>query len=258
MNSNKKGYVVCTLTKVGSITIYRSINKNIKEYFIETKHGKIRFNNHIHSLKYPEKSHASLKERFDHGNHTIICSIRNPLHRNLSYFLHALNINKKNSFDDVKLKTNDYKGNEMHIKQYTRTPYAWSSKELYEIYFNTNFLFQDIEWYNQFFSILEFDIKKHTFDKKKGLQVYQLKNNNTLVLLTLEKLNNNKTELANILHIPAITDYNSSHKKHYYKLYKSMKQNIKYSQSHLLLLHNDIMEFVYEKEYLMKLQQKYF
>lgn len=127
--------------------------------------------------------------------------------------------------------------------------------KLIEIYFNKKELhtiFND--WFNEFLEITDIT----TFDKEKGYSVYHLKNDNKLIVYTLEKLNDNKQDLCELIGISEICDENIGDNKWYKNLYKKMKQNITYNKEYLdSLLDTKIMKMFYTDEDIQTMYKKY-
>lgn len=95
MNEIKKIFIL-TIAKVGSSDFLYSLQDKYNVY-------------HGHSTK-------KLKEVLENeSNIMIICGIRNPLDRNLSYLFQTYN---DNCYNDVKISHNHYKGEYCYIKNF--------------------------------------------------------------------------------------------------------------------------------------------
>ena len=210
---------IYTVAKVGSSTLYHSLNKKYK-----VEHG--------HSLLFLEDV---LKNK---SNCLFIAGIRNPINRNLSYFFQTY---KDKFYNEVKTKKNDYKGEYCYNKDLIDCN---DSNKYIKAFHNFEYLYSFNDWFYEFLNLTNI----REFDKDKGYQLYKLDNNNTLLFYTLESLNKNKKDLCKLLEITKIKDSNKTSDKGYSKLYSDVKKNIKYKKSYITdLLDTDIIKLFYNQ-----------
>ena len=111
-------------------------------------------------------------------------------------------------------------------------------------------------WFNEYFDILNFDINSNSFDKEKGWGIFKVKNNNYILLYTLEKINNLENELLKL--DIKLKSENVADNKIYSKKYKEFKQKIKISDKYKKdLLNTDIMRFFYSDDDIKNMYKKY-
>lgn len=215
--------------------------------------------NHTHSLLH-------LKNVINNYRDTlIIVGIRNPIDRNLSYLFQTFN---NNFYNSVKTKVNNYKGELCYIKELNLKKinsvnsinnYDYNNidvDKLIELYFNMNYHNTFNEWFYEFFELTKINNKK--FNREKGLDFFKLNNNNTIMLYTLEKLNDNQNEICKILNIESLIHSNNSNERDYIDIYNKTKMKIEYTKEYLdNLLNTDIMNFFYTKEDIEKMYSKY-
>lgn len=230
INFNK--VVICTVGKVGSanfLSCHYSQTKNIK---------------HSHNL-------LTLKNVLKHqSNCLIIVGVRNPIDRNLSYMFQSFN---DKFYNDVKTKKNNYKGEYCYIEGMTddKLP-VWknkniriklSSEEIIDLFLKQNYHFTFNDWFEEFLEITNID----HFNKDRGIDFYKFPNNNTIMIYTMEKLNQNTTFIIKELGIIGnFNNRNDSKKRSYHQLYQEVKQKIIYPKDHLdKLLNTNIMKLFY-------------
>jgi hypothetical protein len=222
---------IITVAKVASANFLRC---NYKNKINEKHHG----HSLLHLKNVLEKSKNSL----------IIVGIRNPIDRNLSYLFQT----KGNDlFNDVKTKNNNYKGEYCYIPEIKPNT---SYKEIIKLYFKQNYHNTFNEWFREFLEIT----KINSFNRKKGLDFYNFPNNNTIMIYTLEKLNENKAEICDLLGITNFQNTNNSNNREYKNQYKEVKDNIIYKKQYLdNLLNTEIIRLFYNNSDIEKFYLKY-
>ncbi len=235
LKSRPKAVHIITVAKVGSSNFLHSM-KNNKRYVIQ----------HNHSL-------LNLKKTIDACTNTlIIVGIRNPIDRNLSYFFQTYS---DDFYNTVKTKKNNYKGEYCYVCSNEELK-KMDNNDLIKKYFDMKYHNTFNDWFSEFFEIT--GINKHSFDKEKGLQYYNLQSNNVIMFYTLEKLNKNENEICKFLKIKELLHSNDSNEKHYKHKYQEIKKQIKYSKPYLdSLLKTDIMSFFYTQEDIESFYKKY-
>jgi hypothetical protein len=239
---NFKQINIITLPKVGSKTLAKSC--------------RIKYNVlHRHFIYIIKK--ILNNER----NNLIIVGVRNPIDLNLSFLFesynkHFSNIvrnkNNPNKFMNTYIKKN--KVNKM-INQRKNDMYIDVSY-LIKSFFNKKYHNLFNEWFKIFFEITQID--KIGFDIEKGLQIYDLSNNNKIMVYTLEKLNINQKEICEYLNIPSLIYVNDGSKKPYKDVYNQVKKEIIYTQKYLdNLLNTDIIRFFYSETDIKSMYAKY-
>ncbi|XWV24998.1 hypothetical protein QJ856_gp0781 [Tupanvirus deep ocean] len=231
MNKFKKIEVI-TVAKVGSSDFLHSMKNKYKVV-------------HRHSL-------LRLKMVLEDTNNLIIVGIRNPLDRNISYLFQGYNNYLHN---DILTKKNNYKGEIAFICDENEFAKI-GDEELIEKFFAANYHFTFNDWFDEFFEITKID--KLSFDKKKGLQFYDMPNNNCIMMYTLEKLDSNKEEICNFLGIDRLLHTNNHNDRHYKDKYLSVKKKIKFPKNYKdKLLHTNIMNFFYSDDDINEFYNKY-
>ena len=218
-----KRVLVITPAKTGTATFLKTC-----ESYYETEHS--------HDLNFLKDVLIVSK------NNIIITGIRDPIARNLSYFFQTY---KDDFYNGFKIKENNYEGEYCYVDNMPT-----DVRDIIDVYFNKTNQYSYNSWLKEFIEIT--NIK--SFDKEKGLQIYNLKNNNTLILYTLEKLNYNEKEILNYLDIDSVVFGNINKNKTYQKV----RSKIKYNVAHLnKLLFTKEMKFFYTDKDLEKLFNKY-
>lgn len=224
---------IITVAKVGSANFLRC-------KFFKTKNIK-----HSHNL-------LDLKNILSKKSNTlIIIGIRNPIDRNLSYLFQTFN---SNYYDGIKIKKNNYKGvcGYIHgisdsndpIYKNSNININFSSEKIIDKYFEKKYHNIFNEWFEEFLEITNIN----TFDKNKGISFYNFPNNNTIMIYTLEKLEENKQYIINMLGIKNLRNINNSKKRGYYNIYKKVKEKITYKKEYLdKLLDTNIMRLFYNE-----------
>ena len=224
---------IITIAKVGSSSFLYSL-KN--KYSVE----------HGHSI-------LKIKDVIERESNTlIICGIRNPLDRNLSYLFQTFD---NHGYNDVKVDENEYKGENCYICEKAEL-LKMGEDEIIEEFFKKDYHLTFNYWFNEFFNIT--GINQYEFDKEKGYKIYNYKNNNTLLMYTLEKLNQNKKELCSIFKIRKLKHTNNSSKRYYKKIYSRVKNKIKFTKDYKdSLLDTEIMKYFYNDYSIHEFYNKY-
>lgn len=224
---------IITVAKVGSANFFYC--KYDQTTNIEHSHNLLNLNNILKN----------------ESNCLIIVGIRNPIDRNLSYLFQTFT-NKNHN--DVKIKTNGYKGEIGYIHEMNTYIHSIKPEKVIDLYFKQNYHNTFNEWFEEFLEITHIT----HFDKNKGLDFYNF-SNNTLMIYTLEKLNENKNTLINKLGITHWSEYaNNSNRRFYITLYNQVKDLIKYKKEYLNnLLDTKIMHLFYNDSCIKYFYSKY-
>lgn len=183
-------------------------------------------------------------------NCLIITGIRNPVDRNLSYMFQTY---KNNSFNDVKTKKNNYSGENGYIPIMAKQKNVIPSKVI-DLYFKKDYHNTFNEWFDEFLETTSIT----SFDRDVGLSFYQLPNNNTIMIYTLEKLDKNKDLIVETLGIQNFKNVNDSKKRTYHALYEKTKNTIAYTQKYLdNLLDTRIIKLFYGENDTKQFYSKY-
>lgn len=182
-------------------------------------------------------------------NDTIIVGIRDPVARNLSYFFQTF---RNKFYNSVQTRKNKNKGERCYVPELDKEDLT--SEEIITYFLKQPNLHTFNDWFEEF---LEYS-GITSFDKEKGLQVYNYPNGNKIVLYTLENLKDNQEEICKILDIKRFHVANQSIHKWYADLYKETKENIVYPKAYLdSLLDTDIIRIFYTDEQIKKFYQSH-
>ena len=173
---------VVTVAKVGSANFLHVCREKYKTY-------------HTHSLLHLKNILKNKK------NILIIVGIRNPVDRNLSYLFQTF---RNNFYNKVCTKKNNYKGENAFISDMNLNS---NIDKIIELFFQQSYHYTFNDWFQEFFDIT--NINQQNFDKKKGMKLYKLSNNNTVLIYTMEKLNDNKKNICELLNISNLTNINN-------------------------------------------------
>lgn len=222
---------IITPAKVASASFLESFKPHYT-----TKHG--------HSL-------LRLKQLLNtNSNLLFITGIREPISRNMSYFFQTY---RDDFFNDVKTSKNGYKGEYCYMPEAIN---CRTTEEMIDMFFSRRYKYTFNEWWNEFFDIT--GISSRQFNKTTGLSIFDIKNNNTLLLYTLESLNNNKSEICSMFDIPTFIDSNSSRNRDYKTMYNNVRRDIKYPKDYIdTLLSTDTMKYFYTDNFIGHLYRKY-
>jgi hypothetical protein len=216
-------YYILTVAKVASANfLYALIESGTQNVF------------HGHSL-------LTLKHKlYQTKDNIFIVGIRNPLERNVSYFFQTYH----NDFhNDVKTKVNNYKGEYCYIMAKDDI-YQYTIEQLIKKFMDLDCHNTFNDWFNEFLEITQID----SFDKERGYDIYKFPNNNTIIIYTVEKLNDNKHELCKILGMDEDKFLNANdHEIRYYKnIYRDFKSQIRFSDDYKdKLLNTKVMKIFY-------------
>lgn len=234
---------IITVSKVGSANFKYACEKHYNKVF------------HTHSLLH-------LKNVLNKKTNTLIISgIRNPLDRNISYFFQSFGYNKYNT---LKMKSNNYKGEYMYIKDLNLQPIFLNNfqtiqnntEQLIQYYFKymKHYTFND--WFKEFFKLTK--IEKLPFNKELGYTIYDLPNNNKLLLYKLENLNNNKLNICQYIGIDDLININDNNNRYYKNNYKEFKNKIKFTNDYKnQLLNTKYMKYFYTDDEIKMFYNKY-
>jgi len=196
-------------------------------------------------------------------NNLIICGIRDPVEQiisNINKHHRKEEINvcyfKKDEYVSVKSKINFKVWREYtnYLKRYEKN----KNINLKENKYSSSYLFQKyfylIDWYNDFFSKINYNIKENvnSFDKEKGYKIINI-DTNTIILYRLDKLNSFKDDIYNQFKIYLSEDkiYSSNTKSFF-------KNNFKLNSSILnYLLINDIYKYFYSEDEINEMYKKH-
>lgn len=224
---------ILTVAKVGSANFlkcnYKNINNKNKIY-------------HGHNV-------GLIKEILEKDNNCIIIvGIRNPIDRNLSYLFQTF---RDKFFNDVKTKKNNYKGEYCYIEKINKNT---NIDEIIDLYFKQSYHNTFNDWFDEFLEIT----KINNFNKDNGIDFYKFKNNNTIMIYTLEKLNTNEKFICNKLGITNFRNVNDRNKLDWKEIYNKCKNKIKYEKKYLdNLLNTKIMKLFYNDHDINNMYSKY-
>lgn len=245
---------IISVYKTGTCTMHNSTLKKYKD----AKHS-----HDVNKIKYLLDNE---KDRL------IIVGVRNPISRDLSEMFQSFDnvancskdekiksiIKKYFTFKDTETLLSYYFDKEFHNKIVDKfnkdfnIPNCDYFNDLHYINFNHNRM--EI-WFKEFFNITK--INKKSFDKEKGFCVYNYPNNNRILVYTLEKLNENKEKIFEILNINEFVQNNIGCEKWYNEAYKEAKKEITYKKEFLdNLLQTEEVNFFYTKKDIEKFYSK--
>lgn len=168
-------------------------------------------------------------------NCLMIVGVRNPIDRNLSYLFQTFD---DNFLNDVRTRHNNYQGEYCYIPEMKGIT---DPATIADLYFKQKYHNTFNEWFEEFLDITGIG----DFDRERGLDFYQFPNNNTIMIYTVEKLNDNKKFICNILGISDFTNANDRKND----LYTQVKSTITYTSDYVdTLLNTKIMDIFYTKD----------
>lgn len=181
------------------------------------------------------------------SNNFIIVGMRNPIKQSISFFFHP-GINK---FNDIRFINKKYPKYEVDYYEMMDQKFRDSIKkqnidELINIYLDGDFHTNTIDWISELFMIT--NINKINFDKERGLTIYLVKNNNYLLLYTMEKLNDNIDFFNQFFKKEFVHSHQTAN---YYEndIYNKFKKELKLSNEFKnKLLDNDVIKYFYSDE----------
>lgn len=194
---------IITVAKVASATFFHELRK-----YILTYHG--------HSLEYLRDAITNNKNRL------IITGVRMPVTRNISYFFQTYG---DNFYNEVKTKTNNYKGEYCYLFDKEEI-LKKSDDEVIRLIRNSPFNKTYYDWFDEFFEIT--GLLNRPFNRQKGYSIFELPNNNYILLYTFEKLQDNTTSICNFLGIKELPHVNTleERNKDIDMLYKRIKNKV--------------------------------
>ena len=204
----------------------------------------------LHSLKdkYPKIHHGhslfDMKNVIDHARDTLIISgIRNPLERNVSYFFQTFS---DKFYNDVKILANNYKGEYCYVMSDDQM-ISTNPLELISIFMKQENHFTFNEWFYEFLTIT--NTIDEEFDKKNGIKIYNLPNNNYLLMYTFESLARNTLFINSFFGINKFLHSNNSSQRHYGSKYNMFKKLLSLEPDYKIrLLRTPIMKYFYSNE----------
>ena len=183
------------------------------------------------------------------SNCLIIVGVRNPIDRNLSYFFQTYN---DDFYNDVKTKKNEYKGEFCYVPEMSDTDV--DINRVIDLYFKQPYHNTFNEWFEEFLEVTNID----SFDRENGLDFYPFKNNNTIMIYTLENLNRNSRYIFDVLGISHGMDTEEFRNNNDSIMYQDVKENITYEKSYLdNLLDTKIMRLFYTESDINDMFLKY-
>ena len=207
--------------------------------------------------KFPKIHHGhSLLDLADviknRRNTFIISGIRNPLDRNISYFFQTF---ADDFFNDVKISKNNYKGEYCFVM--TKDELLNTNPlDLIKIFKSQQNHYTFNDWFYEFFSITK--VLNEQFDKKNGIKIYQLPNNNHLMFYTLENLGANENFIKSFFGIKNFFHSNNSARRKDAEIYKVFKSLLTLDSDYKQkLLQTSIMKYFYTDPTIESFFQKY-
>lgn len=220
---------ICSFPKTGTSTFFYNLRHN---YIITQNHSLLK-----------------LKYILSETNNLILVGIRNPFDLCISHFFQSYNLDFN---DDVEIKKNNYIGvnnyctNNLEDHTLEHIIHLFESKYNFDLYNN---------WLNEFFEII--NLSTFNFNKERGYSFYNY-NNNTILIYTLEKLNNNISQLSDYFNINEFKNYNEGETKIYKEIYNNFKKKFKFKEYIKKILFNEhIFNKFYSNEDLIKFYKKY-
>uniref|UniRef100_A0A6C0KIY1 Sulfotransferase domain-containing protein n=1 Tax=viral metagenome TaxID=1070528 RepID=A0A6C0KIY1_9ZZZZ len=190
----------------------------------------------------------------EQSNKTIITIMKDPISRNFSKFyteiMYGQKTGEKEAFHHHRMY--NYYGPSC------REVLSLNKEQINDLYDFQYFHFFPLFWMQNFLKIVDIDLNK--INKEKGITIFELKNNNKLIILTCENLSNNKKEILKELNLKE-NDYNNIAVKKSDKnspLWKKLSKDITYSREFIdKNLNHDVMHLLYTKDQIKKLYEKY-
>lgn len=202
-----------------------------------------------------------------YSNTLIIIGVRNPVDRNLSELFqnefvdkfmvgeHDINdtykckdgyIYKKDSSDNKIDVYNEDDNDNIHL--------LMNTDPIIDLFLKKDTHYEMSGWFECCFELT--NIK--AFDKEVGYSLYTLPNNNTMLIYTVEKLDDNKDEICDKLGITNFKKKFVGALRWYKNTYANVKSAIAYKKEYLdRLLYNDVMRFFYSDGDIESFYSKY-
>jgi len=214
--------VIYQMGKVGSSSLYKTINKNkfrviqIHRFFLNNYEVKPNLRTRYRKIKV--SLYLFFVQRILQKRIKIITGFRDPLPRNISSFFQSLHIR----YNNTELSQLDYKQliKDFNLsEQIHDTPNTWFDLEL-----------------KRKFGV---DIYNYPFNKENGFVIIQMKNVEVFVY-TLDKLNSLENEIAIFLNVESfkIIKKNIATTKRYSNLYNEFKKYYKAPEWMIKKLYN--------------------
>lgn len=117
-------------------------------------------------------------------------------------------------------------------------------ERIIELFFEQKYHNTFNDWFEEFLEIT----KIKNFDRNLGLDFYKFPNNNTIMMYTLEKINDNKEYITKKLGIKNnLKNVNNSRNRKYDSVYNKVKQTITYPKKYVDdLLNTKVMRLFYD------------
>ena len=161
-----------------------------------------------------------------------ICGIRNPLDQCLSHMFQRLFIPRRPRM------------------------LALPPDKLIEHFFNQHYDQWFNSWFERFFSLTS--LQHLSFDHHRGYEFYHLGQGNSLLMYTLEQLDQNKGRFATFFEVPDIRHHNNSAHRCYRDKYEAVKATIEFPEEYVSgLLDTQTMRFFYSEKDIERFRQKY-
>jgi len=198
---------IITVAKVASSAFKHSLNEKYK-----VSHG--------HSLQ-------QLKNViYEESNTLIISGIRNPLHRNVSYFFQTYSDEKNTG---VLCKGNKYQGDKCYVMKKEKI-LDIATDEIIKLFFKQSWHFTFNSWFEEFFDLTRIDTV--AFPKELGYMLFPMDNNNWVLFYTFEKFSENTAFFESFFDIPELKHTNNADDRIYKDKYKSIKESIVFPKSY--------------------------
>lgn len=179
---------IITVAKVASASFLHGLQDNIPVH-------------HGHSLKY-------LREVIENNtNQLIITGCRMPVTRNISYFFQTY---ADNYYNGVQTRNNKYEGEYCYLFD-QQDILKKSDEEVIRLIRNSPFNKTYYDWFDEFFDIT--GLSNRPFNRQKGYSIFEITNNNYVLLYTFEKLQENTTSICNFLGIKELPHVNNLEEK---------------------------------------------
>jgi hypothetical protein len=162
----------------------------------------------------------------EESNTLIITGIRNPMHRNISYFFQTYSDEKKTG---VLCEGNKYKGDKCYVMKKEQI-LDTTTDEIIRLFFKQTWHHIFDSWFEEFFRITQ--INSVAFPKELGYLLYPMDNNNWVLFYTFEKFSENTTFFESFFDIPKLKHTNNADDRIYKDKYKSVKEEIVFPKSY--------------------------
>jgi hypothetical protein len=172
------------------------------------------------------------------------------LERNIKYFLKTY---ADNFYNQVKYKYNEYSGDKNFIYQEDKIYEKPICDIIEDFKNNTNFHIKN-DYIDEYFDISWID--NIEFNKKTGLQLYKLNNNNYILFYIFEKINDNIDVLENFFDTKFIQTNDNDNNK-IYDIFQKIKKEIIYDTSYInYYLYSFQMKIFYDESFINEIYEK--